>query len=253
MRGLDGKGVFVSGGTQGIGLATARRFLEEGCKVFITGIDQEHLDRSLAECDHSRIAGSVCDVSVESEILEAVAAAEKFTGALSIVANNAGISWREPFLDIDTASWDRIQQVNLRGMFLVARTTARLLRSMERGGSIINMASTNALGAEEDYTSYNVSKGGVVQLTRSMAVELGRFGIRSNALCPGYIDTPLNSAISSDLRPDFVSRYAAERIPMRRVGTPGEVAAAYAFLASDDASFINGAILTVDGGQVAVM
>lgn len=252
MRGLNGRGVLVSGGTKGIGLAAAERFVEEGCRVFVTGTDPEGLAAAL-ETLGAEAGGTVCDVANEPDVLRTVAEAESFTGGISVVANNAGTALREPFLDVEAASWDRIQTINLRGMFLVARTTARLMRGNDRCGSIINMASTNALGAEEDYAAYNVSKGGILQLTRSMAVELGRYGIRTNALCPGYIATPLNATIASDLDPDFVARYARERIPMQRVGTPDEVAAAYAFLASDDSSFINGAILTIDGGQIAVM
>lgn len=253
MNGLRGRGVLVSGGTSGIGLATAHRFVDEGCSVYLTGHDRDGLDAALAGFDGAPVAGSVCDVTDEQQVVDAVDAAERFSPGVSILANNAGISWRAPFLDIDTEGWDRLMAVNLRGMFLVARTFARLLRAHDRPGSIINMASTNALGAEEDYSHYNVSKGGVLQLTRSMAVELGRYGIRTNALCPGYIDTPLNAGISSGLDADFVERYARERIPLGRVGTPAEVASVYAFLASDDASFMNGAILAIDGGQVAVM
>ncbi len=136
----------------------------------------------------------------------AVAAAEAATGGLSMLANNAGISWREPFLDISPDGWDDLLAVNLRGMFLMGQEVARLLVREGRPGSIVNMASTNALGGEEDYAHYNASKGGVLQLTRSMAVELGVHGIRVNALCPGYIDTPLNQGIAAGsgrgLRPD---------------------------------------------------
>jgi len=118
---------------------------------------------------------------------------------------------------------------------------------------VINMSSTNGIAGEEDYAHYNASKGGVLLLTKTMAVELGPLGIRVNALCPGYISTPLNAAISAGLDPGFEAAYARDRIPLRRTGRPEEVAAAYAFLASDDASFIHGAGLVIDGGQLAWM
>jgi NAD(P)-dependent dehydrogenase (short-subunit alcohol dehydrogenase family) len=138
-------------------------------------------------------------------------------------------------------------------MFSVAQAFARHLVAAGRPGSIINMASTNAFGGEEDYAHYNASKGGVLQLTRTMAVELGQHGIRVNCLCPGYIDTPLNREIAAGLGESFVSDYVHQRIPLGRVGTADDVAAAYAFLASDDAAFVTGAAFVIDGGQLAVM
>jgi 3-oxoacyl-[acyl-carrier protein] reductase len=139
-------------------------------------------------------------------------------------------------------------------MFLVAQAVARVLVDQGGGGVIVNMSSTNGLGAEADYAHYNTSKGGVLLLTKTMAVELGRHGIRVNALCPGFIETPLNAAISADLGgQDFTDAYASDNIPLGRAGRSSEVAAVYAFLASDDASFMTGAEIVIDGGQLAVM
>ena len=139
-------------------------------------------------------------------------------------------------------------------MFLVAQAVSRHMVERGGGGVIINMSSTNGLAAEEDYAHYNASKGGVLLLTKTMAVELGSHGIRVNALCPGYIATPLNEAISASIGgAEFETAYARGRIPLGRAGQPEEVASAYAFLASDDASFIHGTALVIDGGQLAVM
>jgi 3-oxoacyl-[acyl-carrier protein] reductase len=135
----------------------------------------------------------------------------------------------------------------------MARAAARLMAEQGPGGVIVNMSSTNGVAGEEDFAHYNSSKGGVLLLTKTMAVELGHLGIRVNALCPGFIHTPLNDAIAAGQTGDFRERYAAERIPLGRSGRPEEVAAAYAFLASDDASFIHGTGLVIDGGQLAVM
>ena len=170
-----------------------------------------------------------------------------------MLANNAGTSRRAPFLEITAAEWDRIIAVNLRGMFLVAQAVTAQMARRGTGGVVINMSSTNGIAGEEDYAHYNASKGGVLLLTKTMAVELGPLGIRVNALCPGYISTPLNAAISAGLDPGFEEAYARDRIPLRRTGRPEEVAAAYAFLASDDASFVHGAGLVIDGGQLAWM
>jgi len=254
MRGLRGKRVLISGGSSGIGLATAHRFLDEGSRVFLAGLDQREVDSALAGLrPGGEVSGLACDVSLEGDVARMVAAAHRALGGIDVLINNAGTARRDPFLAIAAGDWDRIVAVNLRGMFLVAQAVSRHM--VERGGGvIINMSSTNGLAGEEDYAHYNASKGGVLLLTKTMAVELGNHGIRVNALCPGYIRTPLNEAMSASAGgTEFETAYARERIPLGRAGEAEEVAAAYAFLASDDASFIHGAALVIDGGQLAVM
>jgi 3-oxoacyl-[acyl-carrier protein] reductase len=255
MRGLQGKRVLISGASSGIGLATAQRFLEEGSRVFLVGLDTREVDSALAGLGHgSEVSGLACDVSLEADVARMVAAACRALGGIDVLINNAGTARRDPFLAIAPADWDRIIAVNLRGMFLVAQTVSRHMVEHGAGGVIINMSSTNGLAGEGGYAHYNASKGGVLLLTKTMAVELGSHGIRVNALCPGYIRTPLNEAISASIGgAEFETAYARERIPLGRAGQAGEVAAAYAFLASDDASFIHGAALVIDGGQLAVM
>jgi 3-oxoacyl-[acyl-carrier protein] reductase len=261
MRGLQGKRVLISGGSSGIGLATARRFLEEGSRVFLTGLDPREVDSAVAGLGApagpwpgGEVSGLACDVSREDDVARMIEAAHRALGGIDVLINNAGTARRAEFLEIAPSDWDRIIAVNLRGMFLVAQAVSRRMVERGGGGVIINMSSTNGLAGEEDYAHYNASKGGVLLLTKTMAVELGRHGIRVNALCPGYIHTPLNEAISASMGGgDFEADYARERIPLGRAGQPGEVAAAYAFLASDDASFVHGTALVIDGGQLAVM
>jgi 3-oxoacyl-[acyl-carrier protein] reductase len=256
VRGLEGRRVLISGGSSGIGAATARRFLEEGCRVFVGGLDGDQVDALVTSLRPlGVIEGMAGDVSEEPGALSLVEAASRAMGGLDVLANNAGTAWREAFLDITTAHWDRMVAVNLRGMFLVAQAAARILVAQASGGVIINMSSVNGISAEADYAHYNATKAGVLLLTRTMAVELGRHRIRVNALCPGYIETPLNARITAAIEDDddFSGSYARDNIPLGRTGEAAEVAAAYAFLASDDAAFITGSELVVDGGQTAVL
>jgi NAD(P)-dependent dehydrogenase (short-subunit alcohol dehydrogenase family) len=255
MRGLRDKRVLISGGSSGIGKATAQRFLEEGARVFLCGLDPDEVDAAIAELkEFGTASGIPADVSRQDNVTRLVDSACEALGGIDVLINNAGIAWREPFLRITPSHWDRMITVNLRGMFLVAQAAARVLVDQGGGGVIVNMSSTNGLGGEAEYAHYNASKGGALLLTKTMAVELGRHGIRVNALCPGYIETPLNAAISEDLGgKGFADAYAGRNIPLGRPGRSSEVAAVYAFLASDDASFITGAEIVIDGGQLAVM
>jgi NAD(P)-dependent dehydrogenase (short-subunit alcohol dehydrogenase family) len=254
MRGLRGKRVLVSGGSSGIGAAAARRFLQEGCRVVIGGLDGDEVRTTVSALQQEgEVHGVAADVSLEAGAASLVQAATQALGGLDVLANNAGTAWREPFLQISVEHWDRMLAVNLRGMFLVGQAVARVLVDQGTGGAIVAMSSTNALAAEGDYAHYNASKAGVLLLTKTMAVELAPYGIRVNALCPGFVRTALNEKIAAEIAPDFIDTYGRQNVPLARVGLPEEIAAAYAFLASDDASFITGTELVVDGGQTAVM
>jgi NAD(P)-dependent dehydrogenase (short-subunit alcohol dehydrogenase family) len=255
MRGLRGKRVLISGGSSGIGLAAAARFLAEGSRVFLCGADPAGVEAAVAGlAPGGEVSGLACDVSAEVDVTRLTQAATRALGGVDVLVNNAGIARRDPFLAIAPADWDRVLAVNLRGMFLVAQAVSRQMVAGGNGGVIINMCSTNGIAGEEDYAHYNASKGGVLLLTKTMAVELGRHGIRVNALCPGYIRTPLNETIAAGIGGDeFEAAYVRDKIPLGRAGRPEDVAAAYAFLASDDAAFIHGSALVIDGGQLAVM
>ncbi len=244
MKGLTGRRVLITGGAGGIGAATAQRFIEEGSRVAIIDRDRagiERLRQALPALETTLLA----DVSDADEVARAFGELDRQLGGLDILINNAGVSFRQPFLEITPEQWRKVLDTNLNGIFYAAQQAARRMLAGS-GGVILNMGSTNGLMGSHYYADYNASKAGVIELTRSMALELAP-AIRVNAVCPGFIMTPMQEA---EYTPEM--RHAFEdKVPLRRLGSPQDVAALFAFLASDEASFITGQYFVIDGGEIA--
>jgi NAD(P)-dependent dehydrogenase (short-subunit alcohol dehydrogenase family) len=249
MKGLKDKRVLITGGASGIGAATAARFLEEGSQVCI-------LDRDSKACEATRrqlpaiSEAIIADVTDLMQVEAAFADAVRVMDRVDVLINNAGISIRHNFLDITLEEWDKVIAVNLTGVFYVAQTAARHMSerfSVERGsGVILQTASTNGVMGYPFYADYNATKAGVIELTRSMALELAP-KVRVCAVAPGYVLTPMQRAEYTDAMLDEVNR----KIPLRRHAKPEEIAALFAFLASDDAAYATGHVYTMDGGETA--
>jgi meso-butanediol dehydrogenase / (S,S)-butanediol dehydrogenase / diacetyl reductase len=245
MRGLREKRVLITGGAGGIGAATALRFLDEGARVAVLDKDPQGLlqiQKSLPGVEKTLLA----DVSISQEVEAAFAELDNHWGGLDVLINNAGISIRHRFLEIEDKDWLNVIAINLTGVFFCARSAAKRMVRQKDDGVIINMGSTNGLIGYPFYASYNSSKAGVIELTRSMALELAP-GIRVNAVCPGYVLTPMQE---TEYTPEMLGE-CERKVPLGRLGKPEEVAGLFAFLASDDAKFITGQCFVIDGGELA--
>jgi NAD(P)-dependent dehydrogenase (short-subunit alcohol dehydrogenase family) len=251
LRRFEGKNVIVTGGSQGIGKTVAERFADEGAEVMITGRRPDVLDTVVAGIEAAGGAAWACkaDVSDPDEARASVAAALERWPRIDVLVNNAGIGEEVPFLEIDLESWDRVVDTNLRGAFVMAQAVARS-QVETGGGSIVHIASIDASGGDGPYASYNAAKAGLLGLNRTMALELAVHGIRVNCVSPGVTHTEMTEVA---VPPAMMERLttAFDRVPMRRLVTTEEIAAAVAFLASDDASGITGIDLTVDCGLTA--
>ena len=243
MRGLEGKRVVVTGGTSGVGEATSRRFLAERSRVVALAVGAEEVASA-----PQRVPGLEavrCDVADAAAVAAAFAAVDERLGGVDVLVANAGISIRRPFLEIEEADWRRVLDVNLTGVFHCAQQAARRMAAAE-GGVILMTASTNGLTGHPLYADYNASKAGVILLARTMARELAP-KVRVNAVCPGYVLTPMQRAEYSE---EMLARVNAS-IPLGRHASPDEIASLFAFLASDEGAYFTGAVVSVDGGETA--
>lgn len=249
--GLGGKVCLITGGAQGIGEACARLFLEQGARIVIVDVDKEKgqaLASQLQQQGHE-ILLIASDVGNKLEVDAVIAQVLAQHGRLDVLVSNAGIFKAAPFLEVSESDFDEVLRVNLKGAFLIGQAAARVMKE-KGGGAIVHMSSVNAVMAIPEIASYNVSKGGLNQLTRAMALALADDGIRVNAVAPGTIATELAS--KAVLTSDEARNKILGRTPMKRLGNPSEVAHVVAFLASDAASYITGEVITVDGGRMAL-
>ncbi len=244
--GLQGRVCIVTGGAQGIGEACARRFAREGAPVVIADIADA---RGQALAEELGALYVHCDVGDKGQVEALVARCLAAHGRIDVLVNNAGIFKAADFLDISEADFDAVLRINLKGAFLVGQAVARVMAQAGRG-AIVNMSSVNGVLAIPNIASYNVSKGGINQLTRVMALALADKGIRVNAVAPGTIATEL--AAQAVLTSEQAKARILSRTPMKRLGEPGEIADVVAWLASDAASYLTGEIVTADGGRMAL-
>jgi glucose 1-dehydrogenase len=251
---LQGRAAIITGAAGGIGRAIAERFLDEGARVLIADIDAgrgEATRRSLSERGETHFLQT--DVGSQADARRLAAAAQDIFGGIDILVNNAGIVHDADFLDLEEEDFDRVMRINLKSVFLVGQAVARAMvdrvRRGGRPGAIVNMSSINAVVAIASQSPYSVSKAGVTQLTKVMALSLAHHGIRVNAIGPGSTNTEMMATVHHD---PAAKERVLSRTPLGRFGEPSEIAGVALFLASDDAGFVTGQTVYADGGRLAL-
>ncbi len=241
---LSDKIAIVTGSAQGIGLATALRLASEGAKVVIADLAAARVEAAVRSVREARGAaiGCVVDVTRRETVDAMVALTLAEWGRIDVLINNAGITRDARLQKMSSAQFDAVVSVNLKGVFECTQAVAEAMVA-QRGGSIVNASSVVGLYGNFGQTNYAATKAGVIGFTKTWARELGPKGVRVNAVCPGFVRTPILDTI-----PEAVMQRMVDKVPLGRLGTPEEIAAVYAFLASDDASYLNGAVIEVSGG-----
>jgi 3-oxoacyl-[acyl-carrier protein] reductase len=247
---LDGRVAFVTGAGRGIGAATALRLAEEGARVALADIDTEGCQQVAEELNRLGSEGLVvrCNVADSANVQDAIDQSASRFGRLDILVNNAGVLRDNLLFKMSEEDWDTVMNVHLKGAFLCSRAAQKYM-VQQKYGRIVSLSSTSALG-NRGQANYSSAKAALQGLTRTLAIELGPFGITANAVAPGFIDTEMtrSTARRQGLDPDQVIAGASKVIPVRRVGQPRDIANVICFLASDEASFVNGQIIYVAGG-----
>lgn len=251
MSAFDNKAVLITGAAQGIGRGIAEAFAEAGAGVALFDVNAEGVREAAVRISrHGKALAISGDVAHEDDVAAACQNVFHHFGSLDIVVNNAGIETGGNAVNMASSDWDRLMAVNLRAAFLFAKHSIPLMRG--KGGAIVNISSVHALVSYAEDVAYDASKAGLIGLTRALALDHGKDGVRVNAICPGYIETPLHHKWLDGLPdPDETMKRVVTFHPVGRIGTPRDIAQAALFLASDAASFITGTYLVVDGGMTA--